>query len=521
MNRGKVFLIGAGPGDPGLLTLRGRDCLAQADVVVYDYLVNPALLAHAAPRARRIFAGKRKGESLYTQDEINALLVREARRGRIVARLKGGDPFIFGRGGEEALALAAQRLPFEVVPGVSSASGVPAYAGIPLTHRGLSATVIFTTGHEDPSRSESMVPWDEVLARKGTLVFLMGVTHLAEIIGRLIRHGRAPSTPVAVIRWGSWPNQRTIVGTLADIVARCAGDGLAPPGIIVVGEVVRLRPALNWFETKPLFRERILVTRPKEQAGELVELLRAQGAAPIELPAIQLAPPRSFSRLDRAIRRIERYHWLIFTSANGVEAFFHRLRFLGRDLRILKGIRLCAIGPKTAAAIERRGLFVDVVPTQFVAEGVLAALARYRMRGRQVLIPRAEEAREILPQQLTARGAIVDVAPAYRTVRAPIGRQGLRKLLQAHAVSVITFTSSSTVRSLIEALGRRAAASLLAPVKLAAIGPITAATLREYGLEPQIVSESSTAIGLVQAIVEHVRGAARPPGDPAAPEDGA
>lgn len=501
MKPGKVYLVGAGPGDPGLITLRGIECLGVADVIVYDYLVNPAVLSHARPRARRIFAGKRKGEKTISQVEINRLLVKEARAGRTVARLKGGDPLIFGRGGEEALALADAGISFEIVPGVSSVSGVPAYAGIPLTHRGLSATVTLATGHEDSGRPESLIPWDEILSRTGTLVFMMGITHLGEIVERLIKHGRSPETPIAVICWGSWSKQRTVTGVLADIVERSRRESVRPPGLIVVGEVVRLRSRLKWYETRPLFGRQVLVTRPKDQAGELSRILRDAGADPVEVPTIELVPPKSFSALDRAVRKIESYDWLIFTSANGVRVFLDRLWRSGRDLRALHAARICAIGPKTAEAAAHRGVRVDLIPNKYQAEGLLAALGRVPMKGRRVLLPRAQEARELLPQALRRRGAKVDVVPAYRAVR-PKGLAEAKKLLQGGSVSVITFTSSSTARNLLDSLGKRSAARILEGVTVAAIGPITAQTVREFGLTPQIVATSSTSAGLVRAMVK-------------------
>ncbi|HWP34573.1 MAG TPA: uroporphyrinogen-III C-methyltransferase, partial [Thermodesulfobacteriota bacterium] len=373
---GTVYLIGAGPGDPGLLTLRGAECLARADVVVYDYLASPLLLRHAREDAERVYVGKRGGGERTEQAAITALLIERARAGRTVARLKGGDPFIFGRGGEEAEALAAAGIPFEIVPGVTSAIAAPAYAGIPLTHRELASSVAFVTGHEDPAKAAPAVDWARLATGADTLVLLMGVRTLPDVVARLLAHGRPPATPVAVIRWGTTPEQETVVGTLADIVARVEARGLAPPALAVVGEVVRLRERLAWFEAKPLFGRRIVVTRAREQASELARTLRELGALPIECPTIALEPPESWAALDAALDRLGEYDWVVFTSASGVRFFLERLRTRGRDVRALGRARICAIGPATAEAVAALGLAVDAVPAEYVAEGVVEALER-------------------------------------------------------------------------------------------------------------------------------------------------
>lgn len=500
---GRIYLIGAGPGDPGLLTIKGKACLEQADIIVYDYLANEDFLRYARIQAERIFVGKKGGQSHLDQDSINRLLIENARRGKIVVRLKGGDPFIFGRGGEEAAAAAAAGIPFEIVPGVTAAVGVPAYAGIPLTHRDVASTVTFIAGHEDPDKREGHVPWNQ-LPDRGTLVFFMGLSNLTEIVRHLVQQGRSSRTPVAVIRWGTKPEQRTVVGTLETIAEKVRSEALKPPGLIIVGEVVKLREQLNWFEGRPLFGKRILVTRARDQATEFTDLLKLYGADPVEFPTIEVVPPESWEGLDGAIRKIEEYQWLIFTSVNGVLYFVERLKTAGKDMRALKGIKLCAIGPRTAQEIERMGVRVDLMPDEYVAEALIEQMGRQSLRGQRVLIPRAAVARDILPEALNRMGARVDVVTAYRTVRPTRDLDWVKNLLQGHQISVITFTSSSTVRNFVEMFGPEEARQLLKGVGVACIGPITAKTVEEYGMAVQILPKDSTIPSLAQAIVEHI-----------------
>lgn len=507
--QGVVYLIGAGPGDPGLLTVRGRECLRRANVVVYDYLVHPAVLAEAAPGAEIVDAGKRKGAKTFTQDAINALLIDRARQGRVVARLKGGDPFVFGRGGEEAVALAEAGVPFEVVPGVSSVVAVPAYAGIPLTHRGAAATVVITTGHEDESKSGSSIPWDDVALTSGTLVFVMGMTHLAEIAQKLLERGRPPDTPVAVIRWGTYPRQRTVTGRLDTIVREAARLDLQPPGLIVVGEVVRLRERLNWFERRPLFGRAVVVTRAEAQAGDLVDRLLEVGADVIEAPAIRIDPPLSWDEVDAAVARMGRYRWLILTSVNAVIALFDRLLARGADARALGGVRVCAIGAKTAAAIQRYGVTPDRVAEESTGEGVVAALADQDLAGAAILFPRAKTAREVIPEALTGRGAKVDVVTVYQTH--PIDRvpDQAREALQRRQGAIVTFTSPSTVEAFVNALG--ADAALMRDAVVACLGPPTAEAARRKGLTVAIQPRAQNMAALVEAIVAHVTTTRREP----------
>jgi uroporphyrinogen III methyltransferase/synthase len=503
---GKVWLIGAGPGDPGLMTVAGAAALAEAEVVVYDRLVNAQLLELAPSSAERIFVGKEAGAHALRQEEINALLVEKARQGKRVARLKGGDPYVFGRGGEEAEALAVAGVPFEVVPGVTSAVAVPAYAGIPVTHRGLASSFAVVTGHEDPAKEETAVDWSKLATGVDTLVFLMGAATLPQIVEKLVEHGRPTATPVAVIRWGTTPAQQVVTGTLADIVRRVKQARLEPPAVTVVGEVVRLRETLRWFDSpqaRPLFGKRVLVTRTRQQASALSDLLRQEGAEPIELPALELVPRDDPRRLERALGALARgrYQWVVFTSANGVDIFFQRLKEAGRDARAFAGARVCAIGPGTAAALAARGLQADLVPEEFVAESVVEALRPHLRLGDRVLVPRAESARPELVEGLRSCGAEVAEATLHRAaVPKEAPPEALRRL-RAGEVDVVTFASSSAVKNLLKLLR-----SDMTPLKrplIACIGPVTARTAREAGLEVGVEAKEHTIPGLVAALREH------------------
>jgi len=497
---GFVYIIGAGPGDPGLITVKGLSCISKADVIIYDHLVSEELLSHAKATIRFIYAGKEGGAHTLTQDEINHRLVEEARKGRTVVRLKGGDPFIFGRGGEEAEVLAREGIPYTVVPGVSSAVSVPAYAGIPLTHRGMTSTLAFVTGHEDPTKEKSDIDWT-ALAGIGTLVFLMGVKNLARIVERLIGHGKSPQTPAALIRWGTTADQQTITGALQDIVRIAEEQKFAPPSIFVVGEVVALRPLLNWFESRPLFGKGVVITRPEIQAESFAALLHEQGARAIPFPTIRIVPPENWDGLDRAMEHLGEYDWLIFTSANGVRFFMQRLRELGRDVRDLKGIRICTIGPATAQVVEELGLCVDLIPDSFISEGVVQAFADINIKNSRILIPRAETARDVIPEGLAASGAVVDVVTAYRTIGSGKKGEELSRLIDAGKVDVITFTSPSTVSHFLEIMGRTW--QLPEGVKIAAIGPVTAAAIHKAGFTVDILQEIYTIPGLVAAMADY------------------
>lgn len=510
MQKGIVYLVGAGPGDPKLLTLRGKECLEQADVVLYDYLANEALLGHVSPRAERLYVGRRGRGQYRDQAEINRLLIDHAQAGKRVVRLKGGDPFVFGRGGEEAEAVAAAGLEFEVVPGVTAAVAAPAYAGIPVTHRTLASTVTFVTGHEDPTKDRSVVEWPRLATAHGTLVFLMGMTNLPKIVQCLRAEGKDGSTPAAVIRWGTRASQETVVGTLDDIVEKATAAHMDPPTVIVIGEVVRLREQLNWFECRPLFGKRILVTRPKLQAPAFSDLITAAGGEAVECPTIEIVPPEDWGPLDRALQRLSTYNWLIFTSVNGIAPFMTRLLESQRDVRALAGLTMCCIGPRTAEALSAYGLRADVIPEEFQAEGILEALDGRPVRGMNVLIPRALVAREILPEQLRTRGATVDVVPVYRTIRPAVATDRLREQLRTRAIEIISFTSSSTVRNFVELFAsREEMLQLVGESTVACIGPITAATAREVGLTVHVMASQNTIPALADAIIESVANSAK------------
>ena len=506
MIRGIVQLVGAGPGDPGCLTLRGRECLSAADVVVYDYLANPELLSFAPPQAERIFAGKHgAGPHLLEQSEINALLVERARTGARVVRLKGGDPFVFGRGGEEAEALAAAGVEFEIVPGVSAAYAAPAFAGIPVTHRDWVSGVTVLTGHEAHDKRAHVVRWDLVATAGNTIVLLMGLRQMSRNLERLLGAGLDPATPAAAIRWGGTPRQRVIVSNAAVLAEDVASGGIQPPVTVVIGEVVRLRDALTWFERRPLFGRRVVVTRTRAQASALARRLREAGADVVECPAIEIADPESLAPVDAALARIESYDWIILTSVNGVERFFARLAEKGGDVRRLHRARIAAIGPETARALEARLVRTDCVPSEFRAEGLIEALKDEPLEGKRVLLPRAAGARSILPEQLRARGAVVDEVVTYRSVIPEASRGVLRRLFATEEpLDCLTFTSSSTVTHFLalvddvdEAGGRRR----LASARVACIGPITAQTVRDAGLRVDVVPDDYTIPSLAEAVI--------------------
>jgi len=489
--RGKVYLIGAGPGDPELITCKGRRILEQADSILYDHLAPAALLELASPRAERLYVGKKKSAHAFSQEEVARMLIERVRRGLSVVRLKGGDPFLFGRGGEEAEALAEAGIPFEIIPGVTSALGIAAYSGVPLTHRGQSSAVTFVTGHDADAADWSKVGQAE------TLVIFMGLTAFAEIARELVKHGRSAETPAMAVRWGTRPDQETLVGTLATLPALIVQSGMKPPATIVVGNVVRLREKLNWYERLPLFGKRIVVTRAKGQADALSARLRALGAGVVELPTIEIQPAHDYAPLDRAIANLGSYDWLIFTSANGVRYFLERLDASSTDLRSL-GARICAIGPATRAALEALHLKVDLVGKEYVAEGLLEAFAAHRLAGKRVLLPRAAVARDLVPAELARRGALVDVVEAYRTV-APeqAASQAAGIFGGARKPDCITFTSSSTVQNFVAAAGVAA----LEGVAVASIGPITTRTARDLGIEVTVEAAVFSVGGLVEAIV--------------------
>jgi len=507
--RGKVYLVGAGPGDPGLLTLRGKYLLERAQVVVYDYLANEKLLEHAPATAELIYVGK-KGGGLHaaTQDEINQILVDQALAGKTVVRLKGGDPFIFGRGAEEIEELVSHAIPFEVVPGVTSATAAATYAGIPITHRRYTSSVAFVTGHEDPTKDVSNIDWSKLATGVGTIVIYMGIKNLPVITAKLIEHGRGPDTPVAVVRWASTPRQHSVEGTLATISEVVQRARIKPPALIVVGEVVRLREKIDWFEHRPLFGRRIVVTRTREQASELVALLEEQGATCLEYSTIHIEALEDCAELDRALDKLASYQWLLFTSLNAVRYFFLRLNQRGMDSRDLKGPRIGAVGRATADALLAHGIRVDLLPAEFTGEGLAASLIETGVTGAHVLVPRAREAREVLPKMLREAGATVTTAPVYRNVPPRSRADNLRRQLADGEIDMVTFTSSSTVtnfRTMVGAGSGEELAALLRDVRIAAIGPVTARTVQECGLRVDVQPESYTIADLVRAIVRWYR----------------
>lgn len=503
--KGKVFLIGAGPGDPKLITVKGLDCIRQADAVVYDRLASIQLLREARSDAELIYVGKSPQRHTLKQHEINKLLVDLAAAGKVVARLKGGDPFVFGRGGEEAEALVDAGFPFEVVPGITSAIAVPAYAGIPVTHRGFTSSFGVITGNEDPDKEDSSIAWDKIATGLGTLVFLMGMANLPIIAKRLVENGRAPATPVALIRWGTRTEQQTLVGTLTDIAAKAEAAGFANPAIILVGEVVQLRQRLQWFEHGPLFGKRVIVTRSRPQASSLSAAIEALGGEPWEFPTIAIKEPQELAPLDQAIHQVDQYQWVVFTSVNGVEHFFQRLRQLRVDIRRLAGVRLAAIGPQTAASLESYGLTVDYVPQEYRAEAVAEGLTGYGMVGQRVLLARADIARPALALILQQAGAAVDDICTYRTVQGDGNHELLLELLAERRAHVVTFTSSSTVRNFVAMLPAQQLPELLQGVTIASIGPITSATARELGLQVDVEAQQYTIDGLVNELVNYLQ----------------
>ena len=502
INAGKVYLVGAGPGDPGLLTVKGMNCIAAADVIVYDRLVSRRLLNYARPGAELIYVGKLPQRHTLKQEEINELLLNKALEGHTVVRLKGGDPYLYGRGGEEGEHLVENGVPFDVVPGITSAIAVPAYAGIPVTHRDFTSSFAVITGHEDPLKNETSVAWDKIATGIGTLVFLMGVANLPFIVEKLIAGGRAPTTPVALVRWGTRPEQTTLTGQLDNIVKKVKEADFRSPAVIIVGEVVSLREKLQWFEHKPLFGKRVVVTRSRNQASVLSQRIEELGGEPLEFPVIEIVPPSDYAPMDRAIDRISTYNWLIFTSVNGVDSFFNRLRHQQKDIRDLKGLRLCAIGPKTKEALEQKALIVDYVPSEYRAEAIIEHLRCVIKTGEKVLLPRADIARKILPETLTAMGAVVDNVEAYRTLRGAGDAAYLREMLKDKLIHIVTFTSSSTVRNFVELLGE-GFKELLTGVTLASIGPITTSTANKLGLKIDLEAREYTIEGLLQGIVDY------------------
>lgn len=500
--KGTVYLVGAGPGDPGLLTLRGAELLSRADVVIYDGLVNPELLRLAPSSAEIIYGGKRPERQPMSQDELNRLLVAKASQGKTVLRLKGGDPYIFGRGGEEAESLAAARIPFEVVPGISSMAAVPNYAGIPLTHRAHCSSFTVITGHEDPAKEESTIDWAQVAAAPGTKVVMMGLRQLRQIAQTLIRHGMPPATPVAMVRWGTTGRQQSIEGTLDTIADVAERTQFGAPTVTVIGGVVGLREKLNWFEKRPLFGQRIVVTRAKDQAQALSKPLSELGAEVLEIPVIKLAPPENKEDLKDALLGLHEYDWVVFTSPNGVAIFFDYFFKAFDDLRDVGGVRFAAVGPGTAARLRELHLKVDLVPDEALATKIAAAFEAYQsIENLRILLMRAEVANPELPRALEKLGAIVDDVACYQTVAEAddSGEAGAR--LKEDGADWITFTSGSTVEHFHARFDLPELLRQHPRMRVASIGPETSKALERLGVKPAVEANPHTIPGLVEALM--------------------
>jgi uroporphyrinogen III methyltransferase/synthase len=483
---GKVFLVGAGPGDPALLTLRAAELIASADFIAIDALVSREIASRVSPAAEVVYVGKRAAAHTLPQDQINQLLIDEAKKGKKVVRLKGGDPFVFGRGGEEAEELVAASVAFEIVPGISSSIAGPAYAGIPVTHRSFATSLTLVTGHE--SDSSTGIKWDALSQLDGTIVFMMGFGNLGTIVSKLIEHGVTPDRPIAVISKATTPEQRTVAGTLSTIEAKIAAANLPTPALIVVGDVVKMHDAINWFETKPLFGKRIVVTRAREQASDLKRLFQESGATVIEFPTITIAPPESFESLDRSID--ERFDWLVFTSPNGVASFFERLFAKGRDVRVLAGTRVACVGETTAAALRARGLAPDLVPEKFMSSALIP-LFDDDQKGVRIAVVRAAEGREEFVEEMRRRGAEVHLAVAYRTMPVAANADEL------HDIDVVTFTSASTVDNFFASIGGHSLDGAL----LASIGPMTSEAIRKHGREVDVEAANASVDALCEAVL--------------------
>ncbi len=502
---GIVYLVGAGPGDYKLITLKGKECIEKADVIVYDYLADAKLLRWARPEAEIIYAGKQVNRHTLKQEEINALLVEKGLEGKVVARLKGGDPLVFGRGGEEALALKEAGIPFEIVPGVTSGIAAPAYAGIPVTHRAVATSFAIVTGHEDPSKDESGINWEGLATSVDTISFVMGVGNLPYITKKLISCGRSKETPAAIIRWGTKGNQEVVVTTLEKAVDDADRANIKPPAIFIVGEVVELRKDLQWFDNKPLFGKRVVVTRARAQASKVVEMLEELGADVIESPAIRTEALSLGEEEKEILRNLGAYRTIIFTSAQGVAYFFDALEACDKDARALGDLTICSIGVATAKALKEKGLLADVIPVDYQAESVVTALAPMVREGERVLLIQPKVARTVIQEGLAEAGAIVDTLRLYETKQDFPGREVLKEALDEGTVDYITFTSSSTVTNTLKLLGSQAK-ELLKKAKIVCIGPITAATCLEHDIEADLIGNEFTISAMVDLICKDVEG---------------
>lgn len=499
---GKVYLVGGGPGDPKLITLKGIECLNRADVIIYDLLINDALLEHCPPHSEKIYGGKRPGEQRKRQAEINHLMLQRAKEGKTVVRLKGGDPFIFGRGGEEVIALVEAGIDFEIVPGITSAIAAPAYAGIPLTHRDYASSVAFVTGHSASFAPDSPIGWEQLATAVDTLVVYMGIGHLRQIAAQLTKHGRAPDTPVTLVHWGTTPQQKTLEGTLADISEKAKAANFRNPAVVVIGAVNRLREQLRWYDSKPLFGKRIIVTRSRAQASGFAELLESYGAHTIQFPTIEIQPILDNPVLDMAIARLSDYDWVIFTSVNAVEIFYSRLRVCGGDVRSFGRAEICAVGPKTVEALNKIGICADFIPSQ--SRGAAIANEMSDLSEKSILLPCAKIAPDDLPNGLREKGAEVHTVPIYDTVKTEgEGREALEKEFVDGEIDMVTFTSSSTVTNFVGMFDQHRPEVLLAKVGIAAIGPSTAETVKQSDLEVDVMPNEASVEALAQEIVRY------------------
>lgn len=498
---GKVYLVGAGPGDPGLLTLKAKRLLEEADLIVYDYLANPEHLRHAKPGARTICVGKRFRYHRFSQDKINRLIIDAAQKNRVVVRLKGGDPYLFGRGGEEALYLFKHRVPFEVVPGISSATGCAAYAGIPLTHRVVSGSVTFLTGHRADDDNLDTLDWEKLVGLRGTLVIYMGFYNLAKIAKKLVEKGMPAGTKISVIEWGTLPRQRSCDGTLATIARAVKAKGLKAPCMIVIGGVVSLRRELNWFERLPLFGQKILVTRTRERSGAMREKLAREGAEVIEFPTIEIKPAPA-GPIDAAIRALKNFDWVVFTSVHGVEAFFARLKALGRDARAFGPARIAAVGPETAKSLSGCGVSADLIPARFETEALVQIFKQKfkRLDGQKILLLRTDIAPPALEDGLKRLGAEIERVTAYTTRLPKSVPTDIKRRLLGGDIDWVTFTSASTADHFVRMLGKPAVKSIARRARLASIGPVTTKALRAHGLRPACQAKIFTVDGLVAAM---------------------
>ncbi len=512
LDKGTVYLVGAGPGDYRLITLLGLSCISDADVIVYDRLVNPVLLNYTRPDAEMIYVGKSPDRHTMSQDEINATLVREAKNGKSVVRLKGGDPFVFGRGGEEAEFLLQNGISFEVVPGISSAIAAPAYAGIPVTHRNMASSFAVITGHEAEGKdANSSIEWGKIARACDTLIYLMGMGNLSSIVNNLVENGRDPLEPVALIQWGTTPDQRCLIGNLSNIVEKAAQENIASPAIIVVGQVASLGEKLAWFGRKPLSGKRVMITRPLHQSQKMVDLITDLGGEPWTFPTIKIAPivkedtKYPTTPLDQAIANIEEYSWLVFTSMNGVTAFFQRMQQLGVDIRSLKDVKICAIGPKTRAELEKLGLIIDYVPEKYTSQDLVDGLRSILNEPgtEKILVPRAESAPDVF-SVLRDDGFNINEVPAYRTVQADGNTELIRRLFQEKSIHILTFTSASTVINFVDMLGADDLQSLLEGVTVACIGPVTASVAQKLEIPVHVVAKEYTIEGMIASILEYI-----------------